>query len=514
MGTSRRILLNVTTRWIATLVQGALGIFLVRFLLFQLGQDGYGLAALMSAVVSMAMVADLGLGGALARHLAAQMALKDQLRFNQLASSAFLFYLVVGVTMGTACGVFASWITHAINAPPALESEALFLVRWYAAPALFLSFVTPVYVGVITSANRFDLLNCITVGVGIARATGLFLILNLTTTGLRGWAMVMLMVQALNLVITVWFAYRICPQLRITPTLATKTAFLILLSTGGYLFALQLANLLSIKADPIILSTFLGPAAVASYTPAVTLVGAVRPLITALADQLHPLATAYHEAGQRKNLGEVLIRGTKLTLLLGVGACVLLAVFAEPITRIWLAQSLGTQYVVTAQVLILWAAVDLLSYAAGSQWAVLLGTNRLRFLTWTQLPFAIVNVGASIALVGFTSLGVIGVMIPTFIIALVRRPIIIVHTARICAVPVGFYLREAYLRPMVIFAILTGTAAIVRLLARPSSMFSLLGWGAALWLLFLGLCWWVGLTKSERAMILSMLSLGTRRVTW
>lgn len=505
MNTSRRVFLNTLTRWMAILVQGALGVFVVRFLLAKLGQDGYGLTALMGAVVAMGTVAELGLGGALARHLAAQLALKDEVKFNQLASTALSFYLIVGTFLGIACEAFAPQIVRFINTPPSLMAEAFFLLRWYVAPAVLLSFVIPVYVGVISSANRFDLLNWILVGVGIARAAGPLVLLSLTDTGLRGWMGGMLFAQALNLALSAWGAYRVCPGLRATPRLATRTALSVLFSTAPYLFALQLANLLSVKADPIILTVFLGPSAVALYSPVVTLMGAVRPLVTALADQLYPLATTYYETGNTRNLGEVLVRGTKLTLLLGVGACVMLGVFAEPITRLWLAGSLGSHYIVTAQALVLWAAIDFLAFASGSQWAVLLGTNRLRFLTWTQLPAALANVGASVILVGFSNLGVIGVVIPTLMIALIRRPIIIVHAAHVCGVPVSLYLRAAYLRPGVVLVVLTGAAVSVRFFANPSSLIPLLGWGSGLGLLFAALCWWVGLDRPERKAMLDAL---------
>lgn len=504
--TPRRVLVNAMTRWMAVLVQGVLGVFLVRFLLAQLGQDGYGLTALMSAIVTIATVADLGLGGALGRHLAALLALRDKDRFNELTSTAFLFYLLVGSALSVACGLFAPQIARFINTPTLLMAQAIFLLRGYAAPALLISFITPVYLGVVSSTNRFDLLNWISAGVGVIRAASLVLILSLTSMGLQGWAGAMLFAQVLNLALTAWTAYRICPWLRVMPQLATRTAFSVLCSTGVYLFALQLSNLLSVKADPVILTTFLGPAAVALYSPAVTLVGAVRPLVTTLADQLHPLATTYHVTGDRRNLREVLVRGTKFTLLLGVGACVMLGVFAEPIARIWLAESLGSQYILTAQVLVLWTVVDLLSYAAGSQWAVLLGANRLKFLTWTQLPFAVLNVGVSAALVGFTGLGVLGVVIPTLVIALVRRPIIVVHVAHVCGVSVSDYLREAYLRPGIILVMLTGVAVGVRFLANPSSLLALLGWGSLLILCFLGLCWGVGFTKAEKAVLRAMLA--------
>jgi len=240
------------------------------------------------------------------------------------------------------------------------------------------------------------------------------------------------------------------------------------------------------------------------YTPATTLVGAVRPLVTTLVDQLHPLATMYYESGQIKRLQEVLIRGTKYTFLLGIGACVVLAVFADPITQLWLGRALGSQYVVTARVLVIWLAIDLLAYAGGTQWPVLLGVNRLRFLTLTQLPFAILNVCASIALVRFTSLGVVGVVIPTLVIAIIRRPIVLVHTARVCSLPVLQYLRGAYLRPVIILILLTGAGVILRIVVKPSSVSTLLASGSAMGVLFASLCWWVGLDEVDRSFIREM----------
>ncbi len=509
MRTTRRVMINVATRWLATLVQGGLGLFVVRFLLGELGQEGYGLTALMGVVVSFAAVADLGLGGALSRHLAAQLATGDQDRFNELASTAFTFYLAVGSALAVACGVFAPSIAAALNVPALLTDTAVFLLRWYAAPAVLLSLVLAAYWGVIASANRFDIVNWIAIGTSILRAAGLLGVLGLTGAGLRGWAAVCLLSQSLSLGLTAWAAYHARPGLRVQIRYVSTRAFSTLFSTSVYLFALQLANLLSVNADPLILTVFLGPAAVALYTPAVTLVSAVRPLVTTLVDQLHPLATVFHESGDAKSVLEILVRGTKYTLLLGVGATVMIAVFAGPFTSIWLGRTLGPQSSVTAQVLILWAAVELLAYAAGSQWAVLLGMNRLKFLTWTQLPLAFINVVASALLVGFTPIGVVGVVIPTLFIALVRRPVIIIHAARLCGVPVRLYLRKAYLRPAVVLALLAGAAVAVRLLAKPASPASLLAWGGALGVLFAALSWWVGLGPGDRASIRQTIGRGS-----
>jgi O-antigen/teichoic acid export membrane protein len=504
MKTTQRVFLNSATRWFAIAVQGALGLFLVRFLLSELGQDGYGLVSLMGGVIAFSSIAEFGLSGALSRYLAAQVASKNNNKFNELASTAMLFYIIIGTALAISCSLLAEKIAQVLNVPPSLLPQAGFLIRWYAGPAICLSFLSPLYTAVIASTNRFDILNWISIGTGLVRAVVLFLLMGLVKMGLYGWVGGMLFSQGLNLALAVLAAYRTWPMLRLNPAKAKLDTLHMLFSTGVYLFALQLANLLGVQADPLILTAFFGPAAVALYSPATTLVSAIRPLVTTLVDQLHPLATMYYESGQMKKLQEVLIRGTKYTLLLGVGACVVLSVFADTITQLWLERSLGSQYVVTAQVLVLWLAIDLLSYAGGTQWPVLLGMNRLRFLTLTQVSFAVLNVAASIVLVRFTSIGVVGVVIPTLVLALIRRPLIMVYTAHVCGLPFSQYLRGAYLRPAIVLTLLTGAAVIVRILAKPSAMLALL-WGFVLGVLFIALCWWVGFDAADRRFVLEML---------
>jgi hypothetical protein len=189
----------------------------------------------------------------------------------------------------------------------------------------------------------------------------------------------------------------------------------------------------------------------------------------------------------------------------------MLGVFAKPIVHLWVGASLGPDYLVTAQVLAFWVAIDLLSYSGGSQWAVLLGGNHLRFLAWTQLPLAILNVVFSAVLVSSTRLGVVGVVIPTLVIGLIRRPIIIVHTARYCGISASHYLRHAYLRPAAVLAILAGAALGVNVFARPTSAVALLLWGSALGVLFAALSWLIGFDADDKATVRTFISSASRR---
>jgi len=505
MQVTSRITLNAVTSWLSTIVNAALGLILVPFLLAQLGKEGYGLAALAGVIVSLTMMVDLGLRNAMGRQLAAERARKNVEGYNELASTAMFLYLGLGVLSASACLALAPLIARAFRVSPALMGEGVFIVRWYATGAILLTFATVVYTSSMASAHRYDLINSISTGMGIVRACFLFAVLSATDWGLRGWALCMILARAGSLLAFRWAAHRLEPSLAIRPSLFRRREVRPLFSLGGYLFAIRMTGLLSVRSDPIVLTSCLGPGSVALYDPASQMSSTLRPFVGTLAAQLHPLTTGYHVKGQKERLRQVLLTGTRYTLLMGLLASVLLGVFADPICRLWLFRKLGQEYRVTAHVLMVWAVVDLLAHAGGSQWPVLLGTGRLRFLAWTRLPLAFVNVLASVLFVKYTGLGVVGVIIPTAIIGMVRRPILVVHTARVVELSPWRYFTGAYVRPIVVLAVVAGEAVALRILIRPAGVMSLVACVVATGLFWAALVWTVGFTTEDRKTFRSLL---------
>ena len=475
-----------------------IGLILVPFLLGELGKGGYGLVALVGTIVAFAEIADLGLRGALGRHLAEQAAIKDTRRFNELASSAMVFYLFAGTVLAAACMLLAPLLVRAFNVPDHLRTQAMFMIRWYGGFTIVLAFVHPVYGAVITSESRFDLLNYVSVAQGILSGMALFLVLGLTKTGLYGWAVVMLAIQVAGLMARRQIAHNINPGFRIRLDLFSRTAMGSLFALGGYVFLLRIVRTVSLQSGPIVLSVFLGPAALALYSPGVKLTSVVGPLVGALARQLHPLATGLHVTGQTERVQAVLIRGTKYTFLMAIAAYVLMAVFAQPIARVWLERTLGPEYRTVGWVLMGMALVHLFMYTGGTQFAVLLGMNRLKFIAWMQLPLAAVHVLGSIALVAYTSLGVLGVVVATLAVTIIRRVIVAVYAARSCGLSVGAFFLKSYLRPLIVLVILTGVGVALRIHVDPSSLPVLAACAAIMSLLWLVLCVFVGFNQEDR----------------
>ncbi|KKK54322.1 hypothetical protein LCGC14_3085910, partial [marine sediment metagenome] len=319
-----------------------------------------------------------------------------------------------------------------------------------------------------------------------------------TRSGLIGWTFVEIGVLIAGFIARMLVAHHLWPTMRLGIRHVRRSAFVSLFSLGGKMFVYQVMTLIGTKAHPLIITQFFGPGGVALYTPGIGLAKLADRFVLTLRSQLFPLATGYHATGNTKQLHSVLIRGTKYTFLMGIGAYVILAVFAAPVMRLWLGRSLGEDYRIVAWVMAGWCIFRLLASSGGTQGAVLLGMNRVGFLVVVWTIMGIVGVLGSIWLVGFTSMGIVGTVVPGVVSLLILRPILVVYTCRTCGLSVRRYLREAYFGPSIVLGILVVSALAMRLLIDPWSLFAVGACMVAAGALWIPLCWWIAFDDEDR----------------
>lgn len=478
---------------------------LVPFLIQTLGTEGYGLASLVTGIVALTTVVDMGLRGALTRQLAAEQAREDALGFNRAISSALAFYSGLGVAVLAMCYLGAPSMAHWFKVSGALYSQGVTMIRFYAGFALLIALVRPAYAGVLASVNRYDLLNFLHAGTGILKGVVLIALLNFTDTGLMGYAFGSLACLVLQLAATVWAAHRVYPHLSIRPTYVHPAAMKALFSLAGYFFVVNLIGVLGVHVDPLILTTMLGPEAIAFYRPAVQLSVMGQTLVLAMSWQLQPLATTYHVTGQKQEMRKLLIRATRYTLLMGIPVTVFLVCFAEPISAVWLGGQEGFDYRITARLLALAAFAELFTYAGGGQWPTMVGMKKVGFAVALNLPLAAVRVLVSIYLVGYTRLGITGILVPTVGAFAIRRIGETVYTARVSGVPFIDYIRSSFVRPFIVLVLLATFAWLYVSYATPKDLSTLLLSAFVMGVLWAVLCWFVGFHSRDRHSMLNLL---------
>ncbi|MCA9602008.1 MAG: oligosaccharide flippase family protein, partial [Myxococcales bacterium] len=478
----------------------------VPFLIHKLGKEAYGLTGVVMSIVGLTVIADMGLRKGLTRNLAEHVATRNHDAYNRLASSAMALYLVLGGLSAFGLWVMAPWLAARFHVSPHLLGDAIFAIRVFGAGSVFITFIVQVYLGTMSSHERFDLVNYSNTFLGVFSAVLLLTVLSVTDWALRGWAVLGLLSRILYFLSVLRMAYGVSPELKLRVRFVTKAALVPVFTVGGWLFLSQAANALMQNSDSFILASVLSSTAVAVYKPALGLAAVARPFVNILSVQLNPRATAYHVTNQPERLRELLVRGSKYTFLMGVASSTVLAVFAEPIMRTWLGKALGDDTAVAAELLALWACIDLLVYAGGTQWAVLVATKQLRFPVLVYLPFAVINVVANALVLKYGGLGIPGILLPTLVIEVIMRTIITRYSAHVAGMGAWEYVRRSHLGGLKVLAVVGLVAGALRAFVPIHGLAVLLGCATVVTLVWAAAVWLIGFDDGDRTQFRSVLS--------
>lgn len=498
--------MNAVSQWGLTILNGLIGVLLVPFLITQLDKAGYGLISVIISITTIALLVDMGVSEALARCLAEAQAQQDNDRYNKFLNTGVVIYVAVGIAAAVLIAVVAPALVGLFNVPDEMFATAVSVLRIYGAGHILTVLASASAMAVLKSHHRFDRVYHVQAGRQIVMSLALFAVLGLTDAGLVGWAMVAVSADFVVLLGSWWMAFREHAGLSVSPRLFRPAMLKQIYGLGGQLAALQISGQLSTNANPFVLTYHLGPASVALYQPSFKIAELLRPFVMALSSQLAPLATASHV---QKNLGEmqsILFRGTKMTLLLGAIAFAVMFSLAYPICEVWLGDSLGEEYTRCAQLLMIMAGIQLGLYAAGTQWPILIGVKRLHFTVMGRIIIAVTNFVLAWILVGYTSLGVLGVSLPMLATEWIWRPLIARHTCKLIQVSTWAYFRHAYLRPLLIALVLTGLGFALQQLVAIDTLARLAGAASLIALAGLALAWFVGMDTEDRARVRAMAS--------
>lgn len=501
MGDTRRIISNVFFGWVAVALRAMIALIMVPFLLNQLGRDGYGIIALFGVIVSLSQLADMGLRQALSRELAEMVARDDDQGFNELTSTALFLYLLIGSAVAILCFLFTEPLVLFFKIPPELQLQTIMLLRLYGCATAILGFIVPVFASTLTGCHRYDIYNGINIVASLLSNGALLLALGLFQMQLAGWVAVMIGFYIVQLILLIIMARRVRPGFRISWSLASRVRARALFKLGGSIYIMQLANALADRSDPLVISRFFGPGGVAAYHPGLRISQLTRPLVTMLSNQLHPLTTREHVDNNMLKMQQLLVHGTRFTLLTGIFVSSCTFLLADDFCRIWLSAGLGEDYKIAALIMKGWATIDFLIYLGGVQWGVLLGMKKLKVMVSTLFIAAVTNLLLSIYFVGYTTLGIPGVLVATITITAVHRPLMAVYTARVCRLTFRQYAGQAYLRPLLVLLLTAVTGLLLKEVLPLDSLLLMLVYGlvmSAAWLLY---CWSLGLASDERTMI-------------
>lgn len=398
---------NVSTRYIAILVDGVIGLLLLPFNVSHLGPAAYGLWALTTSITWFFNVLDLGYGGAVVKFIAQYRAWRDRNALNEILSTVAMVFTGLGALCFLVTIVLAWRVDTLFNIEPeqARTARDVLLIT---GGFLSIRFAFAIFGSVVYGFQRYYLNNAVSIGVSLAVAA-----VNVAVLG-GGHGLVALVasttaVRVLSLGLFAWNAYRVFPGLHIRPSLFRRARLREVTGFSVYMLILDWSAKLNYSSDTIVIGAMLDTTAVAVWTIGQRLSQFTQYLTNQLNDALFPVVVDSDAAQRRDRLQMILVQGTKLSLALAAPLCLGLIMLAEPLIHSWVGPQFSAS-VLPTQILL---TVVLVRVSTASANLILKGAGQHRLLAWTNASAAILNVLLSVALI--RPLGLAGVALGTLI---------------------------------------------------------------------------------------------------
>ncbi len=399
---------NVSTRYVAIFVDGAIGLLLLPFNVSHLGKAAYGLLTLTTSVTWFFGVLDLGYGGALVKFVAQYRAKRDRTALNEIVSTVGVMFAGLGVLCFAVMAVVA-WrvgsLFQGLDPEEVRTAQYLLLIT---GGYLSLRFPLAIFGAVVNGFQRYYFNNIVSistsllvaaVNVGVLSAGHGLVTLVAATTAVR----------VFTLGIFAWNAYRAFPGLRVRPSLFRRERLREVSGFSVYMFVLDCAAKVNYSSDSMVIGAMLSTTAIAVWAVAQRLSVLAQQLTGQLNDALFPNVVDSHAGDRHDRLQLILLHGTKLSLALAAPLCFGLMAVADRLILSWV----GPQFsgsILPARLLL---AVVIIRITTASANLILKGTGGHKLLAYANSITAVVNVLLSLALA--RPLGLLGIALGTLI---------------------------------------------------------------------------------------------------
>jgi O-antigen/teichoic acid export membrane protein len=421
---------NVGTRYLAIILDGAIGLVLLPFNVSHLGPSAYGLWALTSSITWFFGVLDLGYGGALVKFIAQYRAWRDRSALNEIVSTVGVIFTALGAVCFAVTALIAWRVDSFFNLQPEQARTArdvLLIVGAY----LSVRFPLAIFGAVVYGFQRYYLNNAVGIGTSLVVAAVNVAVLT-AGQGLVALVAAITAVRLLSLGLLAWNAYRAFPGLQVRPSLFRRARLREVTGFSVYMLVLDWSAKLNYSTDAIVIGAMLSTTAVAVWTVGQRLSQAVQQLTNQLNDALFPNVVDSDAAQRHDRLQMILINGTKLSLALAAPVCLGLIVLAESLIQNWVGPQFSAS-VLPTQILL---SVVLVRISTASANLILRGAGQHQLLTYTNATTAVVNLLMSIALI--RPFGLVGVALGTLIPVTVAAVFVLYPAAcRRVDVPLG-----------------------------------------------------------------------------
>ena len=492
------ILKNVTASWVGLVANIALSFVIAPVTVNALGSVYYGIWTLLMQFTGYLWLADFGVRESVVKYVAQYHASeqKDEL-VRTVRTALSLYTLVAFVAMLGVIGITVA-LPYAFNIPSETVRSAR-IAAFLTGSTIAQSFVFNVFVGIVMALQLSYRLAPVGLIFAFVR-TGLIYALLTNGHGIVTLAVV----QAVMSLAFSLFVYRLCrsalPYLSVRLIVPRREDVAKLYNYGKYVLMSNVGEKIIFSADSLVIAAFQPVSALTFYAIGGSLVEFLRSFIATMGALVNPVASTLEARKDMTKLADVVVAGSKASVIIGLPVCIGFVVLGERFISLWMGPEYGPQ---AAPVL----SVLAIGFAAGLPFstisATLYGLGQHHHVAYCRVAEGVVNLSISVVLVQMMGpVGVaIGTAVPQFFSAVLYLPTVL---PRLMPFDLRTYYTWTYLRPAIAAVPFAAACWAIERILQPSNLFIFLLTGAASLVFYAVPCWALALTTPERARVLGL----------
>ncbi len=452
-----RIAFNIATSY-ARFLTGIVAVFFITpFVLGVIGVEQFGLWALCLAVTGVLGLLDMGLSTATVKYVAECSGNFDFTARNEALSTLMVVYSVLGGFCLLLVIAFIPAGIQVFGLEPQ-QADSFKTVMSITGIAMALAMPLSVFRSALIGAGRFDLVNLVETGSILVNAV-IVVMLLLNGWGLTGLAIANASVMLLAPLVLIPIAWRLIPAFRLAGKLVRFKRMGEVAPLAMYFMLANIALLITLRSDALIIKGFLPLTAVAAYAIAAKISEYSYLLNKQFSNALMPLISHSTGAGEQATVRAILVDGTRYLMIIATPLLGLLFFHAEHIVVLWVGPELQA-VVVPLRILLAAVLFSTLQLNAAN---VLGMTGGHRGVAIIMIGSALFNILLSLLLI--PRMGLAGAAVSTLAAALILE--------------FGMLLKRACNRQAIsLGAVLSGVTPVL-LCAAP--MLMLAGWMNSRW---------------------------------
>ena len=304
------------------------------YIVHKLGNEAYGVLALVTSVLGFFAFLDLGVTNASVKYMAEAYVQDDVEKINKIIGSSLVVYLIAGATGGCIIALMTNTLVQKIlKIPPGYIADSTFAF-YIASCGFLLNMVLGVFAAVPKAVQRYD----VATKINIVISTFLTLLTVLTLYlgyGLREIVILNFLSSLASLAVYMLVAKSLVSDISIRLSFDPAT-FRKLFAFGAYSLLVMISSTVLFQLDRLMIGSFAGAAQVAFYVVPASIALRIHGFIASIMGVVFPLCSELHATGQQEKLRKLYLKASKYSLILGLSVATPLITLSFQVMKYWM----------------------------------------------------------------------------------------------------------------------------------------------------------------------------------